>query len=53
MFHRKTKHIKIKYHAIRAAEKEEVMLLHCLEKEQLVDIFTKGLWKTIFEKLKR
>ena len=53
VFHEKIKHIKIKYYAIREAEKEgEVMLLHCSAEEQLVDIFTKGLQKTKFEKLR-
>ena len=44
IFHGKTKHIKIKYHAIREAAKEgEVVLLHCSVEEQVADIFTKGL----------
>lgn len=45
--------MKIKYHAIREADKEgEVKLLHCSTEKQVVDIFTKGLQKNIFEELK-
>ncbi|KAL0303565.1 UNVERIFIED_CONTAM: Retrovirus-related Pol polyprotein from transposon TNT 1-94 [Sesamum radiatum] len=53
VFHGKSKHIKIKYHAIREAEREgEVLLLHCLTEEQVADIFTKGLQKNRFEELR-
>lgn len=53
VFHGRTKHIKVKYHAIREAEKEgEVKLLHCGTEEQLADIFTKALQKEKFEMLR-
>ena len=53
VFHGKTKHIKIKYHAIREAKNEgEVVLLHCLAEEQVADILTKGLQKNIFEEFR-
>ena len=53
VFHEKTKHIKIKFHAIREAEREEeVQLMHCDAKDQLADIFTKGLQKSRFEVLR-
>ncbi|KAF2296443.1 hypothetical protein GH714_038011 [Hevea brasiliensis] len=46
VFHGKTKHIKIKYHAIREAEREsEVLLKYCITEEQTVDIFTEALQK--------
>lgn len=42
--HGRTKHIRIKFHAIREAVKNgEVAVEYCPTKEQLVDIFTKGL----------
>ena len=48
-FHGKTKHIKIKFHAIREAKREEeVQLMHSDAKNQLADIFTKGLYKSRF-----
>ncbi|KAL0451419.1 UNVERIFIED_CONTAM: Retrovirus-related Pol polyprotein from transposon RE1 [Sesamum latifolium] len=53
VFHGKSKHIKIKYHAIREAEREgKVLLLYCPTEEQVDDIFTKGLHKNRFEKLR-
>ena len=53
VFHGKTKHIKVKYHAIREAEKEgDVQLLHCGTDDQLADIFTKALQKGKFEMLR-
>ena len=40
VFHGKTKHIKVKYHAIREVEREkEIQMLHCGTQDQLVDIF--------------
>ena len=52
VFHEKTKHIKIKFHAIREAEwEEEVQLMHYDANDQLADIFTKRLQKSRFEAL--
>jgi len=53
VFHGKTKHIKIKYHSIREAEREnEVHILYCCGEDQLADIFTKALQKQRFELLR-
>ncbi|XP_038688643.1 cysteine-rich receptor-like protein kinase 10 [Tripterygium wilfordii] len=42
--HGKTKHIKVKYHAIREAEKSgETQLVHCSSEEQVADLLTKAL----------
>lgn len=50
VFHCKTKHIKIKYHVIREAEKKkEVEIRHDNSDEQETDIFTKSLQKPRFE----
>ena len=39
--HRKTKHVKIKYHFVREAEnKRKISLVHCSTEEELADIFT-------------
>ncbi|XP_031265482.1 rhodanese-like domain-containing protein 8, chloroplastic [Pistacia vera] len=49
ILHGRTKHIKIKFHAVREAESNaEVKLVHCRGEEQIVDIMTKGLPKTKF-----
>jgi hypothetical protein len=51
--HGRTKHIKVKFHAIRQAEKEgEVNLQFCPSKAQLADLFTKPLAKSRFDELK-
>jgi len=53
VFHGKTKHIKIKYHSIREAEREnEVHILYCCGEDQLADSFTKALQKQRFELLR-
>ncbi|GLT43009.1 hypothetical protein SLA2020_169860 [Shorea laevis] len=53
VFHRRTRHIKVKYHSIREAENDnEVQLIHCSSEEQIADIFTKGLQKSRFELLR-
>ncbi|GLU17723.1 hypothetical protein SLE2022_340790 [Rubroshorea leprosula] len=53
VFHRRTKHIKVKYHSIREAEHDnEIQLIHCSSEEQIADIFTKGLQKSRFELLR-
>ncbi|KAL5820898.1 hypothetical protein ACOSQ3_022780 [Xanthoceras sorbifolium] len=42
--HGRTKHINVKFHAIREAEKNgDVQLIHCRSEEQLADILTKAL----------
>ena len=52
VFHGKTKHIKIKYHFDREAEKEkEVDLIHCNYEEQVADIMTKPLNLDAFLKI--
>lgn len=54
VFHGRTKHIKIKFHFIREAEKEEeVKLIHCDSEVQVADLLTKGLPKIRFETLRR
>ncbi|GMI79227.1 cysteine-rich RLK (RECEPTOR-like protein kinase) 8 [Hibiscus trionum] len=53
VFHGKTKHINIKYHFLREVEKEgQIQLKHCSSEDQVADIFTKGLPKMKFEKLR-
>ncbi|EOY12587.1 Uncharacterized protein TCM_031103 [Theobroma cacao] len=49
MNHGRTKHIKVKFHSIREAVKdEEIQLKHCGSYAQLADIFTKNLNKERF-----
>jgi hypothetical protein len=51
--HGRTKHIKVKYHAIREAEKsKEISLEHCNSENQIADIMTKALSKGKFEELR-
>lgn len=51
--HGRTKHIQVKFHAIRQVEKEgEVTLVHCSSKNQFADIVTKPLGKERFEELR-
>ncbi|CAJ2651803.1 unnamed protein product [Trifolium pratense] len=51
--HGRTKHIKVKYHAIREAEKsKEIGLEHCISENQIADIMTKALSKGKFEELR-
>ena len=51
--HGRTKHINVKFHAIRQAEKEgEVQLVHCKSEDQLADIMTKALPAGKFEILR-
>lgn len=48
-----TKHVKVKYHSIREAEKnQEVKLVHCKSELQIVDILKKPLPKSRFEELR-
>lgn len=54
VFHGRTKHIKIKYHAIREAQEHlEVKLMHCCSADQYADILTKALPKERFETLRK
>jgi hypothetical protein len=51
--HGRTKHINVKFHAIREAERmKEVKLMHCSSENQLADILTKALSKTRFEMMR-
>lgn len=51
--HKRTKHIKVKFHAIRVAVNEfEIKVLDCPTEEQLVDLMTKALPKARLESLK-
>ena len=47
--HRRTKHINVKFHALREADKNsEINLKYCSSDEQLADIFTKALHPSQF-----
>ena len=49
----RTKHFKIKFHAIRQLQQEgEVEIEFCSTKDQLADIFTKSLSRKRFEQLR-
>ena len=51
--HGRTKHINVKFHAIREAEKNgDVQLMHCSSEEQLADILTKALPSAKFMELR-
>ena len=51
--HGRTKHINVKFHAIREAEKNgEVNLVHCCSENQIANLLTKALSKAKFEKLR-
>ena len=53
VFHDKTKHMKIKFHAVRQFQQEgELELIYCTTEEQLADLFTKPLTKNRFEILR-
>ena len=42
--HGRTKHINVKFHAIREAERNgDIQLLHCRSEQQMADILTKAL----------
>ena len=52
-FHDKTKHMKIKFHALRQFQQEdELEMKYCTSKEQLTNLFTKPLAKDRFEELR-
>lgn len=49
--HSRTKHIDIKYHFLRNAIKDNIIVLeYCPSESMLADVFTKSLARTIFEK---
>nr|KYP72830.1 Copia protein [Cajanus cajan] len=51
--HGRTKHINVKFHAIREAEKNgDVQLMYCRSEEQLADILTKALPSAKFNELR-
>jgi hypothetical protein len=53
VFHDRTKHMKIKFHAIRQFQLEgELEMKYCCSKEQFADLFTKSLAKERFEELR-
>lgn len=50
VFHGKTKHISVKYHALRDADKKgEICIHYCPFEDQLADIMTKALKKQMFK----
>ena len=52
-FHRRTKHIGIKYHFVREQVKNEfIKIMYCPSEEMIADIFTKGLNKEKFWKFR-
>ncbi|KAF2323746.1 hypothetical protein GH714_036806 [Hevea brasiliensis] len=51
--HGRTKHINVKFHFIKEAEKNnEIKMMHCRSEEQLADIMTKPLPRARFEILR-
>lgn len=53
VFHGKTKHIKVKFHAIRETERNsEIVQQHCSSKNQIANIMTKTLPKLKFETIR-
>ena len=51
--HSRTKHIDVRHHFLRDhVEKGNVMLTHVRTKDQVADIFTKGLSREPFERLR-
>lgn len=49
VFHKRMKHIDVKYHFIKdLINNGEIVLRHCKSKEQFVDIFTKPLTRESF-----
>ena len=53
VFHKRTKHIQIRYHFVREAVEDEVITLeYCRTSEMLADSFTKSLPREQFERLR-
>ena len=53
IFHARTKHIEVHYHFVREKVlNEEIKLQKVSSKDQVADIFTKALAKTLFEKFR-
>ena len=53
VFHKRTKHIQIRYHFVREAVEDEVITLeYCRTSEILADSFTKPLPREQFERLR-
>ena len=53
VLHGRSKHIKVKFHALRQAEQsKEIKLEHCRSEVQIADIMTKVLQKSKFEDLR-
>ena len=53
VFHKRTKHVQIRYHFVReAVEQGTIILEYCRTHDMLVDSFTKALARDQFEKLK-
>ena len=53
VFHRRTKHIQIRYHYVREAVAEGIIkLVYCPTKDMLAYIFTKALARDQFENLR-
>ena len=49
IFHKRTKHIDVKYHFIKELiSNDEIVLQHCRSQEQLANIFTKPLARENF-----
>lgn len=52
-FHKRSKHIEVKYHFVRQLYEEEVFVLQYIHtNEQIADICTKPLSKTSFERMR-
>ena len=53
VFHKRTKHVQIRYHFVReAVEQGTITLEYCRTYEMLADSFTKALARDQFEKLR-
>jgi hypothetical protein len=53
VFHKRTKHIQIRYHFVReAVEDKTIALVYCRTDDMLADIFTKALTREKFQTLR-
>ena len=53
VFHKRTKHVQIRYHFVReAVEQGTITLEYCRTDDMLADSFTKALARDQFEKLR-